>query len=129
MTWRRSKQRDAVLGVLRELGGFRTVREIHGALRGRGERVGLSTVYRIVQSLVDLGEVDMMPSAGGGRRYRLPGSEHHHHLVCRTCGAIVEVRGPTLETWAERIAEENDFTDVGHSLDIIGTCPRCAAGA
>ncbi|MEJ3742530.1 Fur family transcriptional regulator [Actinomycetes bacterium KLBMP 9797] len=127
VTGRRTRQRDAVIAMLRDLDGFRTVREIHLALRGRGDRVGLTTVYRILQILVDLGEVDVVRSDAGDGLYRLCGAEHHHHLMCRSCGWTVEVRGPTVESWADRIADEYGFTDVGHSLEIVGTCARCAA--
>jgi Fur family ferric uptake transcriptional regulator len=115
--------------MLRELDGFQTVREIHAALRGRDQRVGLTTVYRIMQELVALNEVDVVRSPSGDGLYRLCGSEHHHHLFCRACGRTVEVSGPDMEAWTERIAEEHGFTDVGHRLEIIGTCPTCAAQA
>jgi Fur family ferric uptake transcriptional regulator len=129
VTRRRSRQRDAVIGLLRELDGFQTVREIHAALRGREQRVGLTTVYRIMQELVDRGEVDVVRADSGDGLYRLCGSEHHHHLFCRACGRTVEVSGPAMEAWTERIAEEHGFTEVGHSLEIIGTCSKCAAQA
>jgi Fur family ferric uptake transcriptional regulator len=53
--------------------------------------------------------------------------DDHHHLVCRSCGGTVEVLGPAVESWADRIAAEQGYTDVSHTLEIFGTCPRCAA--
>ncbi|MGC1208829.1 MAG: transcriptional repressor, partial [Ornithinimicrobium sp.] len=47
---------------------------------------------------------------------------HHHHLVCRVCGRTVEIEGPAVETWAERVAAEHAFVDVAHTLEIFGTC-------
>ena len=46
-------------------------------------------------------------------------------LVCRTCGRTVEVAGPTVETWAERVAGEHGFRDVRHTVEIVGTCATC----
>ncbi|MDQ1666948.1 MAG: Fur family transcriptional regulator, ferric uptake regulator, partial [Actinomycetota bacterium] len=40
----------------------------------------------------------------------------------------VEVEGPTVERWADRVATENGFVDVSHTLEVFGTCDACAAG-
>ena len=50
----------------------------------------------------------------------------HHHLVCRACGRTVEVEGPAVEKWADRIAAENGFVEVSHTVEIFGTCQDCA---
>src|ERR671929_87935 len=46
-------------------------------------------------------------------------------LVCRLCGRTVEVAGPTVEAWADRVAGEHGFADVSHTLEIVGTCADC----
>jgi Fur family ferric uptake transcriptional regulator len=51
---------------------------------------------------------------------------HHHHLICRECGRTVEVEGPAVERWIDRIADENGFTDVSHTLDVFGCCADCS---
>ena len=48
-------------------------------------------------------------------------------MVCRDCGRTVEVEGPAVERWADRVAAERGFTDVGHTIEIFGTCAGCAA--
>ncbi|MBO0868194.1 MAG: transcriptional repressor, partial [Micromonosporaceae bacterium] len=55
-------------------------------------------------------------------------SNHHHHLVCRVCGRTVEVEGPAVERWARQQAEQHGFTEVDHTVEILGTCASCAAG-
>lgn len=95
-------------------------------LRDRGERLGLTTVYRTLQGLADAGEVDVMRPPSGEYLYRRCGRGHHHHLVCRSCGTAVEVDGPAVESWADRVAAEHGFTDVSHTLEIFGTCRVCA---
>jgi Fur family ferric uptake transcriptional regulator len=60
-------------------------------------------------------------------RYRQCSAGHHHHLVCRHCGRTVEVEGPTVERWADRVAGEHGFTDVAHTLEIFGTCDECSS--
>ena len=123
---RNTRQRGEVLALMAETDDFRSAQQLHRALCERGASVGLTTVYRTLQLLVDADEVDTMRLPSGEQLYRRCGQSHHHHLVCRGCGTTVEVEGPTVERWTDRIAAEHGFTDVSHTLEIFGTCPRCA---
>ena len=122
---RSTRQRRAVAAVLDELEAFASAQQIHGLLGNRGEHVGLSTVYRNLQALVEAGDVDALRGDDGETRYRRCSSGHHHHLVCRSCGRTVEVEGPTVERWADRISAEHGFTQVLHQLEIFGNCADC----
>lgn len=122
---RRTRQRAAVDRILGEAADFRTAQQIHDELRHAGERVGLTTVYRALQTMADTGELDAIRTADGEMSYRRCSGGHHHHLVCRSCGRTVEVTGPTVEKWANAIAAENGFRDVNHELEIFGTCSNC----
>jgi len=123
---RNTRQRGEVLALLEETDDFRTPQQLHDHLRERGAKVGLTTVYRTLQLLVDAGEIDTMRLPTGEQLFRRCGRSHHHHLVCRECGTTVEVEGPAVERWADKLAGEHGFTDVSHTLEIFGTCPRCA---
>ena len=123
---RPTRQRRAVAGAMEDFEDFRSAQEIHDQLRSGGDRVGLSTVYRTLQTMADTGAVDVLRSEGGEAVYRRCSTSHHHHLVCRSCGATVEVEGPTVERWADGVAGQHGFTDVSHTLEIFGTCPQCA---
>ena len=124
---RNTRQRRAVRTILDELEAFVSAQEIHDKLLHRGEKVGLSTVYRNLQALVDAAEVDALRSDDGEVLYRRCSAGHHHHLVCRQCGRTIEVEGPTVERWADHVADEHGFTDVAHTLEIFGTCRSCAS--
>ncbi|WP_433529463.1 Fur family transcriptional regulator [Micromonospora sp. CA-263727] len=124
---RNTRQRSAVSALLAEVEGFHSAQDLHAMLRERGERVGLTTVYRTLQSLADASEIDVMRPPGGENLYRRCSEGHHHHLVCRVCGRTVEVAGPAVETWADRVAAQHGFTDVSHTLEIFGTCPTCTS--
>ena len=123
---RQTRQRTAVSDALDELQEFKSAQELHEILRRRGNQIGLTTVYRSLQALVEAGVVDLLVNDDGETIYRKCGASHHHHLVCRDCGATVEVTGPAVESWADAMAREHGFTDVSHTLEIFGQCPRCA---
>lgn len=125
---RNTKQRHAVAALLADINDFRTAQDLHGLLRNRGERVGLTTVYRALQTMADAGELDVMRLPSGEQLFRRCSRTHHHHLVCRSCARTVEVAGPTVESWADRIAGEHGFVDISHTVEIFGTCPTCAGG-
>jgi Fur family ferric uptake transcriptional regulator len=124
---RSTRQRTAVSSLLAEVDDFRSAQELHDLLKHRGDSVGLTTVYRTLQSLADAGEIDVLRTNEGEAVYRRCSSGHHHHLVCRSCGRTVEVEGPAVERWAEGVARDNGFVDVAHTLEIFGTCAECAA--
>jgi len=125
-TPRNTRQRGAVSALLAETEGFHSAQDLHAMLRSRGEAVGLTTVYRTLVALADAGEIDVMHTAGGENLYRRCSDGHHHHLVCRSCGRTVEVLGPAVEMWADKVAAQHGYTDVSHTLEIFGTCPACA---
>jgi Fur family transcriptional regulator, ferric uptake regulator len=123
---RHTRQRAEVLALLAGTEEFRSAQQLHAALRDRGIAVGLTTVYRTLQLLAESDEVDQMRLPDGEQLYRRCGrARHHHHLVCRECGATVEVEGPAVERWAENLAGLHGFSDVSHTLEIFGLCPAC----
>src|SRR4051812_23369314 len=124
---RPTRRRAAAGAVSQALDGSHGAQEVPARLREGGDPVGLSTVYRAVQSLADDGELDSIRTDTGEALYRRCSPQHHHHLVCRACGLTVEVAGPAVEQWADRIAGDHGFADVSPPLEILGTCAACRA--
>lgn len=125
---RSTRQRAAVSALLAETDEFRSAQDLHDLLRRRGDAVGLTTVYRTLQTLAEAGEVDVLRTDDGEAVYRRCSTGHHHHLVCRGCGRTVEVAGPTVERWADQVAAEHGFSEVSHTLEIFGACAECRRG-
>ena len=115
--------RDALAGD----SSFRSAQAVYAELRARGETIGLSTVYRHLQGLVNAGVADTLQAGEGEVLYRLCGESgrHHHHLVCRSCGSTVEIEGRAIENWATKMAAEHGFSDVDHTVELIGLCANC----
>lgn len=123
---RATRQRAAISALLENLDDFRSAQELHDELRRRGEGIGLTTVYRTLQTMAASGLVDTLRTDTGESVYRRCSDHHHHHLVCRQCGSTVEVQGRQVEAWAADVALEHGFSDVSHTIEIFGTCAECA---
>jgi Fur family ferric uptake transcriptional regulator len=122
---RSTRQRAAISKLLETLGEFRSAQELHDELRRRGQNIGLTTVYRTLQSMAAAGMVDTLRTDTGESVYRRCSEHHHHHLVCRSCGSTIEVGGHEVEEWAEQVAAQHGFSDVSHTIEIFGTCADC----
>jgi Fur family ferric uptake transcriptional regulator len=120
-----NKSNLKLIAVLGRTGGFASAQELHQILRREGDGIGLTTVYRALQTLVDDKIVDLLRREDGEAIYRLCGDTHHHHLVCKGCGNTVEIEGGAVEKWAKVIAAEYGFRDVGHTAEIFGLCEKC----
>jgi Fur family ferric uptake transcriptional regulator len=126
---RATRQRTAISALLENLDDFRSAQELHDELRRRGENIGLTTVYRTLQSMSTAGLVDTLRTDTGESVYRRCSAHHHHHLVCRNCGSTVEVQGRQVEAWAAEVAREHGFSEVSHTIEIFGTCSGCVSKA
>lgn len=125
---RPTRQRAAVEALLVDIDDFNSAQSLHARLRAQGQTVGLATVYRTLQAMAIDGDVDMLRTVDGEAVYRRCSTgHHHHHLVCRICGRTVEVEGPAVESWADKVSAEHGFSDVQHTLEIVGTCSSCQA--
>ncbi len=120
-TW----QKDAVKHALGEAAGFVSAQQLHLVLRNHGSTIGLATVYRALADLAAAGDADSLQSKDGELLYRACGTEHHHHLICRSCGKTVEIEASKVETWADEVAKSHGFTQPSHTIDIFGVCSSC----
>lgn len=125
-TW----QRDAVTEALAAQDAFVSAQQLHSVLREEGTGIGLATVYRALADMAVGGRADSLQSAEGEALYRActPG-EHHHHLICRTCGQAEEIEAVEVEQWAKSIAASHGYTHPEHVVDVFGVCPACTATA
>jgi Fur family ferric uptake transcriptional regulator len=124
---RPTRQQAAVAEMLGRSEEFTSAQTVHARLREAGEGVGLATVYRTLQAMVEAGTVDVLRTDDGEAVYRACSTHHHHHLVCRACGRTVEVEGPAVEQWADKVAGDHGFSGVTHTIEIFGTCADCTA--
>ncbi len=122
---RETKQRSEVLASLAG-GEALSAQELHDRLRHAGSRTGLATVYRTLRMLVEDGVVDVLREDPVQLRYRVCSVEHHHHLVCESCGRVEEIPECDVSEWAVRVARPRGFRVRTHRAEILGVCGTCA---
>lgn len=129
--YRVSTPRAAVVTALDELGCSVTAQEISDRLRERGEGVGVASIYRALQLLDDMRLVRRVDLGEPVARYEpvRPGGEHHHHLVCESCGETRAFEDPELERAIERLSKRVEYAVGAHEVTLRGECPTCSASA
>lgn len=122
--YRLTPQRQLVLEAVARL-GHATPDEIAERVRATASGVNISTVYRTLELLEELGLVTHTHLGHGAPTYHAAEDADHLHLVCRKCGGIAEVSPTVLEAAVGQIAAEHGFAvDVGH-FAIFGVCAAC----
>jgi Fur family ferric uptake transcriptional regulator len=122
---RLTPQRRAVVAAVEASSGAFTVGEILERARLAAPRLGLATTYRTIELMRRTGSIK--PLAADGRpTYIRCHSDHHHHLVCLSCGRVEETSLCAAPSAAE-LGRRHGFTPHAHDLEIYGTCSRCAA--
>jgi Fur family ferric uptake transcriptional regulator len=53
--------------------------------------------------------------------------DHHHHVMCRSCGRSVAITAPEIEDWSKKVARSKGFTQIEHTVEIVGLCRTCRA--
>ena len=124
---RQTGQREAIEARLRDAEKPVTAQNLYLELRDAGHKIGLATVYRNLNRLVSEGSADAFRAESGEQAFLHCGEGHHHHLACRMCGRVEEIRDcRALEEWTRRVAGLHRFTAVEHRAELIGVCDECA---
>ena len=126
--YRRGGARRAVVDLLGRQSCCLSAQEIFDGLRKARRPVGIASVYRALDALVDLRLVKRVDAGDGIARYEPAPStgEHHHHLVCRDCGKVEAFTDPRLERAIDRVAGGLGYAVDEHEVVLTGACADCA---
>jgi Fur family ferric uptake transcriptional regulator len=121
--------RRAVIELLAEQNCCLTAQEIFDRLRASGRRVGIASVYRILDLLTAEGAVQRIDLGSGTSRYEpiWPDGDHHHHLVCDDCGKVDAFEDRALERALTQVEQRSGYAVAGHDVVLHGSCRECAA--
>ncbi|MBO0869333.1 MAG: transcriptional repressor [Micromonosporaceae bacterium] len=123
---RLTAQRQLVLEAVYHL-GHATPEQVHAKVAQTAAGVNITTVYRTLELLEELGLVTHAHLSHGAPTYHPAGEDQHVHLVCRLCGGVAEVSPEVLDPMAATLHKEYGFgIDIGH-VALFGVCAACAA--
>jgi len=123
--YRLTPQRIMILSAIENSDSHISAEEIYLQVRARYSHMNISTVYRTLELLSELGLVTETVMGDGRVRYHSIGKGHHHHLVCQGCGEIIDVEESMLSRLWDEIGQRYDFkVDMKH-LAFFGLCSKC----
>ena len=125
--YRLTPQRLMILSAIENSDNHISAEEIYAQVVAKYPHINISTVYRTLELLKGLGLVTETDLGGGRFRYHPADKGHHHHLVCRECGAIIDLDESMLASLKDTLLREYRFiADLRH-LAIFGRCVKCRA--
>jgi Fur family ferric uptake transcriptional regulator len=122
--------RAAVLDAMAEQSCCVSAQELHQRVREEGRSVGIASVYRVLDELVELRLVQRIDVGDGIARYEpaQPDGDHHHHVVCGDCGKVEPFADSKLESAIESASKRLGFSVDAHEVVLRGECGDCRAG-
>jgi Fur family ferric uptake transcriptional regulator len=126
--YRLTPQRLMIVSAIEDSDGHISAEEIYAQVATKYPQVNISTVYRTLELLKQLGLVFETDFGEGRVRYHPAEKGHHHHLVCTGCGTVIDLDESLLSSLRDMLLREYKFdADLKH-LAIFGRCPKCQKG-
>jgi Fur family ferric uptake transcriptional regulator len=123
--YRLTPQRIMIISAIESSDGHISAEEIYAQVIAKYPQVNISTVYRTLELLKQLGLVTKTDFGEGRVRYHPVGKGHHHHLVCQDCGAIIDLDETVLAPLKDVLLREYGFSADLRHLAIFGRCVKC----
>ena len=121
-----TRQREVILDEFLRVGSHISTEELYLRLRRKNPRIGYATVHRTLKLFAECGIAEQRHFGDGQARYEASDlDEHHDHLICVTCGKIVEFEDPRIERLQEEVARQHGFSIERHRLELYGCCESC----
>jgi Fur family transcriptional regulator, ferric uptake regulator len=121
-----TRQRDMILDCFLSCDQHLSTEELYLKLKESMPGIGFATVYRTLKLFAESGIAREIQFGDGQTRYEhLHAGEHHDHLVCTRCGAIMEFENETIEKLQSEVAKSHGFTITNHKLELYGICAKC----
>ncbi len=117
--------RRSIVDLLKSEKRYLTANVIHRLLKADNPKIALSTVYRTLELLEELGAVSSRTEAVGETSYVYCTEDHHHHAICTTCGHVDEVDCGAMDQFKATLLAQQAFALDDHSVEFYGRCARC----
>ncbi|AXH15711.1 Fur family transcriptional regulator [Malaciobacter mytili] len=122
-----TEQREIVLDILINAKGHLSAEDVYNEIKNKysDSNIGIATVYRALGFLEEVDLITSIAFGTEGKKYESNAKSHHDHLICTTCGKIIEFIDDEIEKRQDRIAKKNNFKITSHSMQLYGTCKEC----
>ena len=124
--YRLTPQRLMIISAIENSDGHVSAEEIYAQVVAKYPNVNISTVYRTLELLKELGLVTETDFGEGRVRYHPAEKGHHHHLVCTECGAVIDLDESSLSPLKRMLLREYKFSANLKHLAIFGRCDKCS---
>lgn len=124
-----TRQREVILEEFLNSKEHLSTEDLYLEIRSKNPNIGYATVYRTLKLFAECGIAEERDFGAGQVLYELShGGDHHDHLICTACGAIIEFEDKRIEELQEKVARDHQFTISSHRLEIFGLCAKCSTG-
>ncbi len=120
-----TRARQAILDIITQANRHLTPSEVFRQAKARYPNLGLTTVYRTLDLLVELGYIQRIHLEEGCHSYAATARPHGHHLVCSECGRAEEFAECDLDTLVRALQTRTGYEIQVHMLELMGRCPTC----
>ncbi len=122
-----TNQRELILEEFLRAGAHLSTEDLYLRLRKKNPRIGYATVHRTLKLFAQCGIAEQRHFGDGQARYEASDhDEHHDHLICISCGKIVEFEDSRIEELQIEVAGEHGFSIERHRLDLYVYCSHCS---
>lgn len=123
-----TEQRAIILQILINLDDHLNAEEVHAIIKEKypNQNIGIATIYRTLNFLEEVELISSISFGKDGKKYESNNkNQHHDHIICTSCGKIVEFLDEEIEKRQEDVALKNGFKITDHTMQIYGICDAC----
>jgi len=123
-----TEQREIVLNILINATDHLSAEDVYNDIKKvyTESNIGIATVYRALSFLEEVNLITSIAFGTEGKKYESNAKAHHDHLICTSCGKIIEFLDNEIEKRQDKIAKKNNFKILSHSMQLYGTCEDCS---
>jgi len=103
--------------------------DLYHGLQRKKRKIGLTSIYRALDLFESLGMAFKVIPGSNGKYQLCKMEDHHHHIICKICGQVVEFQFCDISRWSKKLMKATGYEMTGHQLSLYGVCESCRQAA